>query len=419
MSDDTLIIDNNIKRTGGTIRIKKSYFQDWVFEWLPFIYAVLNAVIRIVNNNSLLLRLCLCSLIIAGVYGLISVFIKKYTKVLMYILFTSVSWLFCLLLKDGGIYEVDRFIYSIMYMGMAIILLRHVGSVFKFRVLYFIVAIYLMVKIIYLKVPIRGFMLDESSYNFISVICLFYLALLGIMKYKNNEKLSLLEIACFVIITFVAYGRGGIVAAVVLLAGYIYLQIVENKRKYLIWLIIAAAIVVFIIYGNQIMGYLVDHYLGKFVSHGFDNNGRLDIWSGFLQNCLESPTTFLFGSDPSEVAKEGNLHNSILQMYASFGIVFMLVNLYLIAKATLYYLKSGERWLVLVFTVVFVRSLTDMVIFRGYCEIIYYFYLFNYLSRTHNAFLKNKPRRQSQRNENRMMKGEHGRVMDLSCKSES
>jgi len=367
------------KKPRGIIVIEKGGIQRIVIEWLPFIYVILNAIIRLVNNNRSLLLLCLASLIVAGVIGIIKSIIKLYAFIIGYIGVSIISWMLCYLTNDGWVYDLDKFIYSLMYMGMAAILLEHRGNTVKYKILYFAVSVYIAYNILIKKVSIRGFMLDGSTYNYISVICLFYLALLGIMKCKNNEKITYLEVIPFLVITFTAYGRGGIVAAVILLIGTIIISMHDNRKRWTNYIFVMALIVIFAVFGHRIITYIWSNYMGKFLTYGFDNNGRTEIWAGFLKNNLESVSSFLFGSNPMKVMVDGNLHNSFLQLYAAFGLVFLLINLYLIIKATTFFIRSKDLWLVLIFVVVFTRSLTDMVFFRGYCEIIYYYYIFKYL----------------------------------------
>ena len=379
MENNTQSIDlDTNKRLPGIIVIKTEGFHRTLIEWLPFTYAVMNAIIRLVNNKSAYLSLCLVFLIAAGLVGLSRSILNSDSFILLYTGASLLCWILCLLTNDGWIYAIDKYIYSLMYIGIAVILLDQKENIFKYKVLYFAVAGYIVYKLLLRHIPIREFMLDGSTYNFISVICLFYLSLTGIMQCKNGEPLSYVEVILYTVITLIAYGRGGIVSAIVLLTGTAILKFMQNRGKWYNWLFMIAFAIALFVYGYKVFAYLSANYFGKFLAYGFDNNGRTEIWTGFLKNNLESIITFLFGSNPLRVMLSGNLHNSLLQLYASFGLIFLVINLCLIIQSTIFFLKQKEYWLVLVFLVVFVRSLTDMVLFRGYCEIIYYYYIFKY-----------------------------------------
>ena len=88
--------------------------------------------------------------------------------------------------------------------------------------------------------------------------------------------------------------------------------------------------------------------------------------------------SFFIGGTPSFLI-DGNIHNSFLQMYAIFGLLFFVTNVVIIIKMFIRDIKCKDFQSLIISVTFFVRCMTDRVLFRGYGEIAYFFIIFDYL----------------------------------------
>ncbi|MBP5368799.1 MAG: hypothetical protein J6Z01_10145 [Bacteroidales bacterium] len=255
-------------------------------------------------------------------------------------------------------------------------------QVFALRVLFIFVMVSILVKLLLFDTPIREFMLDESSYNFISVLALLYFGLYCLTLIKNNKPLSLKDGFLFLVVCCLAYGRGGIISALcflgLLLVYKFYNARISANKKVLIGFLVLLSIIFF---HSLLLDRLSDYEIfGKFKKMGMESNGRADIWLKFINNSFSSFKDFILGANPAKIFTEGNLHNSYLQMYANFGFVFFISNVFITILILIYYSRKRSRniWLLILFVTFIVRALLDRVCFRGHCEILYFYFIFNF-----------------------------------------
>ncbi len=341
------------------------------------------------------LRLCLLSLLISCVFSFFS-YSKKNYLCFLYILLFVVSWLIELIFRPEWQYSFDYFVYSVSYMLVAMFLVQWSQKIFALRILFLFVMVSIIVKLLIFNTPIREFMLDESSYNFISVLALLYFGLYCLTLIKNNKPLSLKEGFLFLVVCCLAYGRGGIISAVcfmslLVLVKFYKSRISVNKKILIVCLLIFSIIFFHSLLLNSLSDYEV---FGKFKKMGMESNGRADIWLQFINNSFESFKDFILGSNPLMVFNDGNLHNSYLQMYANFGLVFFIANVFITICILIYYSRKRSRniWLLILFVTFITRALLDRVCFRGHCEILYFYFIFNFFIdiSTKNKIVDNK-----------------------------
>ncbi len=348
-----------------------------------YFYLLLNFVIRIVSNSTVFLRLCLLLMLLSSLLsGIIAV--KQFRSVtLYYILFVS-SFIVEYVTKAGEWrYSLDYFVYTFSYMGIALMLVTSKQKVVLYRLLFYLVMLYLIVKVLVIKAEIRGLMLDGSSYNFISALALLYLGVYCIVLFQNDKEFSILQALTFFVVTTIAYGRGGILTGalfLVLTCGIKYLKTSTSAKK----TVITVCVIALIILSSSYVISIIEEsgYFAKFEQEGMDSSSRTDIWSGFLSNNLGSIKSFFLGSNPLLVFKDGNLHNSYLQMYASFGLPFFLINILMNIIFVLHYAARKNRnvWILAIYFTFFLRANLDKICFRGGCEILYFCFIFQLLT---------------------------------------
>ena len=361
--------------------MRRRFIFGIICNFFVLLYLYLNFVIRVFDNSIISLRLCLVSLLMSCVCSFFCYSRKNYLCFLYIILFI-VSWIIELIFKPEWQYSFDYFVYSVSYMLVALFLVQWNQKIFALRVLFIFVMVSILVKLLLFDTPIREFMLDESSYNFISVLALLYFGLYCLTRIKNNKPLSLKDGLLFLVVCCMAYGRGGIISAVCFLSLLLLVKFCKSRmganKKVLIGFLVLFSIIFF---HSLLLDRLSDYEVfGKFRKMGMESNGRADIWLHFISNSFSSIKDFILGANPSKIFNDGNLHNSYLQMYANFGFVFFLSNVFITIFILIYYSRKRSRniWLLILFVTFIVRALLDRVCFRGHCEILYFYFIFNF-----------------------------------------
>lgn len=344
---------------------------------------------RILSHSQLSLHVASLLLSVAGVFGLISLLADEKRNCLLYLAFFVLSWVFVFSIRVGdNFYDYVDFLNSLFFIGLAYLLLKESKEVLLFRLLYYVVVLYFFFEIVVLKKPIRGLLADGNTYNYISCYIILFFSIYALSLLKNNKKPGYFDSAILVVTTVYAYGRGGIVAAAFYIVGFVFVKLYEHKRKPYIYFLILAVMIIFLFnYQKIVMLVINNENLQKFMIYGFDTNGRSEIWGKYLWLSRSSFVNFIAGADPLKVFSEGNLHNSFLQMWASMGFVFAVINIVLLIVILRKKLVNHELYYALVLCTFIVRALTDKMMFRWYGEIIMYYCIFDYF--ISNKFIRN------------------------------
>ena len=278
-------------------------------------------------------------------------------------------------------YSFNNLLYSICYIGLAVVILRNEYSHILSLCLFIFPTITILVRIIY-GYDVNA-ILTENSRNYISVLLLSSLLLYYISCFEKKKKILLSPALIYFYICICANGRGGIlISAFMVIAILLYkcMVIKNNGMKVLMVVFIALVFLgayIFILCQDEM--YLSNYYnvkLSGFSEKGMDSNGRSDIWNTFLINNKSSISYFLFASNTNDAMKDGNLHNSFLQGYASFGVLGFLILVIFILNAFITIIKKKDFFLVILFMALLLRAFTDRVFFQGYCEPYLYYFIF-------------------------------------------
>lgn len=294
----------------------------------------------------------------------------------------SFLWIISVL-GQGGYqnYEISDFLYTICYIGLSVLVLQNQYSHIISLGLYGITSASILIRI--LQGVNKNLILLANSRNFISILLLSTMLLYYISCMDKKKPILVTPVLLFFYINIYATGRSGIVVSGVLTIGlliYKYFSI-ENKRlKTLMGFLIAIVLAVVCIYimnlDESILSRFINTNFSAFIARGTDSNGRYLIWDTFLENNKRSVASFIFGSDASLAMMDGNLHNSFLQSYASFGILGFIVFVALVIKSLISGFKRKEYLFLILFAGLALRALTDRVFFQGYCELYLYFFIF-------------------------------------------
>lgn len=293
-------------------------------------------------------------------------FLSKFTAILVF------SYVACYIFQEDLNYSIKYFLYSICYIGMSVLLLKNqFSSITALAIYYSVVGIILLKLWLYESV---NFVILNNSRNYISVLLMFFCLFYYIIKYKNREKWSLLPAILLFLLSVVATGRGGIIASGFLLLAVLFCKQIRMQHKYKKYIYLLLLMPLCLCTALMID---VTDLFPAFQSKGFIDSPRLTIWQTYLNNNLQSAKDFIFSSNIQKAALKwnGNLHNSFLQAYASFGVLFIVIFAFIILLSFISGVKNKEYFFCALFLGLILRSLTDRLFFSGYNEIYLYFFI--------------------------------------------
>lgn len=229
---------------------------------------------------------------------------------------------------------------------MSVLLLKNqFSSITALAIYYSVVGIILLKLWLYESV---NFVILNNSRNYISVLLMFFCLFYYIIKYKNREKWSLLPAILLFLLSVVATGRGGIIASGFLLLAVLFCKQIRMQHKYKKYIYLLLLMPLCLCTALMID---VTDLFPAFQSKGFIDSPRLTIWQTYLNNNLQSAKDFIFSSNIQKAALKwnGNLHNSFLQAYASFGVLFIVIFAFIILLSFISGVKNKEYFFVLYF----------------------------------------------------------------------
>ena len=238
----------------------------------------------------------------------------------------------------------------------------------------YLVALYLNVAVVLAKIALNGLKTPvyvDSSNNYVSVHLLAPAVIYYSLTEIRGKKIVLCHGIVIWVLSLLAGGRGGLLAATILLGGLIlhkYLQDEVTRRErvllgcLLVVILIPILFLVLEIFANRFNGlYVVTRFLDK----GMDGGGRLACWAEYLEKTSMSLKRVLFGTELYEVGwvvhYNGNLHNSYLFVHAFLGIFGFLFVLIMLIRAIVIGIRK-KMWVYVFCVLTFMfRGLTDHV----------------------------------------------------------
>lgn len=360
-----------------SLRIPKSSLEQIVSEICLYLFEIITILLQIQEGNILFFRVRLIVMIVGACIGVYYCINKSFYKPIVFAIVSIILWLFCFLIQTNPNSDFEKIQYTVLYIGLAILLIAKFDSLVVSRIVLISLFAYMFYQMI-IGQSFRNIIVSGSSYNYISVVLLFALLFYYIASLNRKKDISLLVAILYFFLCNWAYGRGGIVASAFLCISLIIKKIIseENHWKKRLYILLAFVIVVFAIIMLQ-RGSLVQTFFLKFTLKGASDAARVNIWTTFLQNNNKSIITFLFGSDVSVIRSDHNLHNFALQAYASFGLLGFLLLVIVIIRSMILMIKLKKYEHLILFLFLLIRASTDRVFFQGYSEIfLYYFILF-------------------------------------------
>lgn len=371
-----------IKMIKKYISVSKSQLINQFSDLIMYILFFINLYTFAVNGSAYIYQLRYVFLFISGTMGFILTFVhRKNIKIYYIIIFICVCWGFSCIFRSEGTYPIELFKYSIMYMGVSLNIIDHNHNIKYSKILYYLASFVILYQLIILKVPIRSFMKDGTSYNYISVLLLFYLLYYCITCIQQRKKIDYFSAILFFIISLLAYGRGGIVTATFFLIFVVmarYKEINKTYQKIIVGILIFILFILIIINFSNI--FIESGLFNKFiVRSNISEESRLLVWKAYIENLFGSCINILFGGTKFIAFESGNIHNSFLQIHASIGLLPLIYICYSYLSYIKLNLKERNYMPIICLLALVLRAMLDQLFFQGYNEIFLYYFVFESL----------------------------------------
>lgn len=357
------------------IEIPKISIRRIVLDTSLFLFLLSLVFARILSHSQLSLMVAITFLTIVGLFGLYKMVVDKNIYCLSYTLLFVISWSIIEFFKNGSqYYQLKDLSNSLLFLFIGYLLLTTQDNDKLYRFLFYFVSCYFLITIVILRKPIRALLADGNTYNYISCYALFFFIVYALIRLKNNKGPSIVDSFLLIAVVVVAYGRGGIATGAFYAVGFVLIKLYEKRRKFYTYALVVLAVISGVFCLDSIVSrVLADARLEKFALYGLDTSGRGYLWKTFLSRTGESLYSFLLGADPQLIRPDGNLHNSFLQMWASLGFVFFIVNIVLLIMCIVKGIQNKEWYFLLVLGTFILRAFTDKMMYRWYGEIIMYY----------------------------------------------
>lgn len=359
-----------------------------------YAFLALTTVIFLYQYNSTMFNLRYAFMAVGALFGYWSCFAgaKKFQAPVLLLLSLLFCWIFCYLGQQGySNYSLSNFLYTVIYIGLSVLILQNEYNHTISILLYAFAALTIMLRIVQ-NVNMNHILLANSR-NYISVLLLLPLLFYYISCHDKGKPILVSPAILYFYICICAVGRGGIVSSGFLTIALIIYKVrkVENKNlRRLLWLVVVIIFATSLIYISGLETATIDRFLNtyfsRFILKGITDVSRQNVWTAFFENNKQSVSTFLFGSNVLLARSDGNLHNSFLQAYASFGLVGFLIIMGLSLKSLITGIRKKDSLWVILFIGLILRAFTDRLFYQGYCEVlIYYFILYWYFNNNRMA----------------------------------
>ena len=318
-------------------------------------------------------------------------FLIRYRKKTINLKIISVIYIALFSLLISSIYNSNTTItyifFYLRYLLIAIIMFN-IKLDYKISKLLLVFVIFLNLFILFNSNDSSNFF-SNISRNSISIYLILFISFYYISSFQNNKPLNIIFSILIVLISAWSNSRGGFISTLILLLFTLFLY-KKSRLSFVFFSFIS--IIVFFVFKIYESGF----FLGLLSRFNQDYSGsitRFDILKQYIFFALKSPLDFLFGvnmlSVPFIIKLEGNPHNSFIHLHALFGFTFTFFILIFIIRFFILYFKNAPL-LILVMLVIIVRSATDIPLFGGIYDPIFYFLVFYSLNFDNRKLFNNK-----------------------------
>lgn len=312
-------------------------------------------------------------------------FFNEVVKNAQFIIFFGVFslWCFLCLVFKGG--NLDVF-YNILYFFSLFIIIQFY-SCYKIGLKlhwFLVVGYFLFIMFNIMKGSDPNQILYMRSQNMVGFYMFCYVIMFYTEEYKlkmeqsDNERANVIPALLNLIIALYAFGRSGIIIAIMLLLFVLFNYLKESTTgKKILYSLISISFLLFVyLQFAETIDLLLDFSFSRFSKEGVNLTGREDIWTKYIYYFNESYRYRFFGvpldADIEFLYYDRNLHNSYLALHSYTGLGALVILGILIRC----FFVKGKLFLKMLLIVLLLRAFSDSVLFVSFNDYILYTLIF-------------------------------------------
>lgn len=361
---------------------KKTKFNVILSSWLIGLTILLTAYLKLFEATPLVMVVC-CALSIVSLLLIIKDLSNEQLINLRNVIFCMIGlWLWCVCIaflqgadKPLRLEVLERLIYtfllSFIFCNVKIILL-------PLKVVLYLIIVYFYYQYFILGVTSYG--VNDAESGAVNTVILLTISIsIQILDYRDNNRVALVPSLLIVPIAIMSWNRTGFIVSVVyvLATSFWGVGLTRNKKRRFFLYILLSVILVYLVV--RYMSWFSETSLfAKFEKNSIDNSARSSIWVSYFYDFGLIELFFGRPIDPSHPLIAGflNPHNSFIMLHSLTGI-FALVVIGVTINRLWNYFKYN-KFMLLLFLVLIVRSNFDMVFFFQPFDYAFYLFIVDY-----------------------------------------
>lgn len=328
---------------------------------------------------------------ILGMLGFLFIFNIKKSEIQITNVKTIIWFLLLFMFSIISIYYTKRTdilgaLHLLQYFGIALLLIKYKVNEKIFLFSFYLHVLFFLSHILNNSDPNTVLF---ASRNMISVIMLSQVSLIYIAKNDNNKKITYLPALITFSISFWAIGRAGIISSLFLLFGLLLVTLnKENRKKNIIISGIIALLMILSLSNTYISTKFIESFSNIYEiiekrnkEVGLGDESRAIIIEEYFNQTKLNKSSLLLGvpakDRPISMTYSNNLHNSYLQAHAFWGLGGLVMIIFGIVAAIIYYIRCKQFLYLFIFGSLLIRISTDTVAFVGIVDPLLYYFIIN------------------------------------------
>ena len=266
------------------------------------------------------------------------------------------------------------------YMGLSMILYQFTLRPMIMQIVFYCVALYF----VFLALQANVNAVDIANnliVNTISTFCIFALFIYLLSNYRiGKARIPYLPILLILFISLWTATRSAILCMGWLFLWSFFFNFKGKSIHFGQVLVVIAVISLMIYFYNNLYSHFGANLMAKLDRQGVES-ARTGIWRDYIEATFGSHGNLLFG--PSYLNPtygnfhqySGNAHNAFLMLHSRYGLVGFIIVIYNLIIAIAKMIKKQELFLLLLLSLIIIRSMFDWTAFPGAYDIIFYFFL--------------------------------------------
>lgn len=314
--------------------------------------------------------------------------IDRQKSIVIFVLFYTLFGLIGIL-ANGNI-NPQELLWPFAFIGIAMILLNFKTYFNAIKYLYFSSISMIAIKI--LTVGTVNELSTLSSRNAVGIMVLIYFSFLVISAHTNKRRIGIFPVILGLFVVILAIGRSGILTFVILAMFFMIFKFdgdIHKMRKPSTWIIVIAYTAIVLLLINNLANDYFGQALDNFQSRGLEST-RSIIWTDYWAKTSKSFFFILFGAPVSGTffldLVQGNLHNAFLMLHSKYGLMQLIIIIYMLIKSGICYFKEKNYLYLTLLIAVLFRMQFDHTNFNAQLDIVFFYLIFYRYYKTYNFY---------------------------------